>query len=50
MLVYNFKVNGMVERGYSPIIRALLILIDGGKGSWVNLLYIAFWVDRSTVK
>ncbi len=32
-LVYNFKANGMVERKYSSIIRALLILINSGKGS-----------------
>ncbi len=33
MLVYNLKANGMIERGYNPIIRAFLILIDSGKGS-----------------
>ncbi|SRR6266498_3004920 len=32
-LVYNFKANNIVERGYSPIIRALLTLIDSGKRS-----------------
>ncbi len=30
---YNPKINDMVEREHNPIIRALLTLINGGKGS-----------------
>jgi hypothetical protein len=30
---YNFKINGMIERGYPPIINALAKMTDDGKGN-----------------
>jgi hypothetical protein len=30
---YNSKANGMIERGYLPIVNALAKMINGGKGN-----------------
>jgi hypothetical protein len=30
---YNFKTNGMIKRGYSPIINVLVKMIDSGKSN-----------------
>jgi hypothetical protein len=47
---YNFKINGIIERGYSPIVNALAKITDGGKGNWVQNLYAVLWADRITVR
>jgi hypothetical protein len=50
ILVYNSKINGMIERGYSPIVNTFAKMTDGGKGNWVQNLYTVLWADRITVR
>jgi hypothetical protein len=47
---YNSKVNGMIERGYSPIVNAFAKMIDGGKGNWVQNFHAVLWADRIIVR
>lgn len=45
---YNPEANGKIERGHSPIIRALIKACDGKVREWPNLLPYALWADRTT--
>ena len=47
---YNFKANGMIERGHSPIVNAFAKMTDGGEGNWVQNFYAVLWADRTTVR
>ncbi len=35
VFVYHLAANGIVERGYKPIVDALAKMINGGLGNWV---------------
>jgi hypothetical protein len=48
--VYNFKANGMIERGHSPIINVFAKMTDGGEGNWVQNLYTVLWTDRMIMR
>jgi hypothetical protein len=48
--VYNFKANGIIERGYLPIVNAFAKITDGGEGNWVQNLHAVLWADRTTVR
>ena len=45
---YNPEANGKIERGHSPIIRALIKACDGKVREWPTLLPYALWADRTT--
>jgi hypothetical protein len=45
---YNPEANGKVERGHSPIIKALVKSCQGKTGEWPRLLLFALWADRMT--
>ena len=47
-MAYNPKANGKVERGHSPIVKALAKACDGKMGDWPRLLPYALWADRTT--
>jgi hypothetical protein len=36
---YNIKANGMIERGYKPIINILAKMIKGGINKWIRNLH-----------
>ena len=40
--------NGKVERGHSPIVKALVKSCDGKIANWPHLLPYALWADRTT--
>ena len=46
--VYNPEVNGKVERGHGPIVKALVRACEGQVGSWPRLLPYTLWADRTT--
>jgi hypothetical protein len=48
--LYYASVNGIIERGYKPVVEALAKMTDGRKGKWVDNLYVVLLVDRVTVK
>ena len=45
---YNPEANGKVERGHSPIVRALVKACNGKWSTWPRLLPFALWADRTT--
>jgi hypothetical protein len=45
---YNLEENGKVERGHSPIVKALVKACQGKAGEWPRLVSFALWVDRTT--
>jgi hypothetical protein len=47
---YNFKVNGIIERGYSRIVNIFAKIINGGKGNWVQNLHAVLWADRTIMR
>jgi hypothetical protein len=48
---YHPQANGMVERGHRPIVDSLSKLTNGHtKGSWVDLLPVVLWADRTSVR
>jgi hypothetical protein len=47
---YHPQANGMVERGYQPIVDGLAKMTDGGRYNWVRNLYAILRADRTTVK
>jgi len=47
---YHLQVNGMVERGYKPVINALSKMTDEDLENWVDNLYTILWANRVTVR
>ena len=47
-MAYNPDANGKVERGHSPIVKALAKACDRKMGNWPRLLRYALWADRTT--
>ena len=48
---YYPQANGMVERGHRPIVDSLSKLTGGHtKGSWVDLIPVVLWADRTSVR
>jgi hypothetical protein len=45
---YNPEANGKIERGHSPIMKALIKSCDGIFEDWPKLLPYALWADRTT--
>ena len=45
---YNPEANGKIERGHSPIVKALVKACDGSIRSWPQKLPYALWADRTT--
>jgi hypothetical protein len=47
-IAYNLEANGKVERGHSPIVKALVKACQGKVGEWLRLFPFALWADRTT--
>ena len=47
-IAYNPEANGKIERGHSPIVKALAKACDGRVKNWPQMLPYALWVDRTT--
>jgi hypothetical protein len=45
---YNPEANGKIERGHSPIVKALVKACDGKVEDWPRKLPYALWADRTT--
>ena len=45
---YNPEANGKIERGHSPIIKALAKACDGRVKDWPQMLPYALWADWTT--
>ena len=45
---YNPEANGKIERGHSPIVKALVKACNGNVKNWPHLLAYALWADRTT--
>ena len=45
---YNPEVNGKIERGHGPIVKAIVQACNGRVGNWQRLLPYALWADRTT--
>ena len=45
---YNPKANGKIERGHSPIVKALVKSCDDDIRNWPRLLAYTLWADRTT--
>ena len=45
---YNLEANGKIERGRSPIVKALAKACKGKVGTWPKVLPYALWADRTT--
>ena len=45
---YNPEANGKIERGHSPIVKALAKACKGKVGNWPKVLPYALWADRTT--
>ena len=45
---YNPEANGKIERGHSPIVKALAKACDGRVKDWPQMLPYALWADRTT--
>ena len=50
ILPYNPTVNGMVERGHRVYIDSIWKVLQGNTLKWPDLLGLALWADRVTVK
>ena len=46
---YHPQSNGLVERGYVPIVNVLAKLCQGWEHNWPDHLNAVLWVDRVTV-
>ena len=44
---YNPEANGKIERGHSPIMKALAKACDGRVKDWPQMFPYALWVDRT---
>src|SRR5450755_4106685 len=47
---YNSKANGIIERGYPPIVNALAKITDSGEGNWVQNFHAVLWADRTIMR
>lgn len=47
---YHLQANGLVERGYAPVVNALSKMTGGGLVGQVRHLPTVLWADRTTVK
>ena len=45
---YNPEANGKIERGHSPIVKALVKACDGRVKDCPQMLPYALWADRTT--
>ena len=45
---YNPEANGKIERGHSPIVKALAKACDGRVKDWPQMLPYALWADQTT--
>ena len=45
---YNPEANGKIERGHSPIVKALAKACDGRVKDWPPMLLDALWANRTT--
>jgi transposase InsO family protein len=45
---YNPEANGKIERGHSPIVKALVKACQHKIGEWLRLLPFALWADKTT--
>jgi hypothetical protein len=45
---YNPETNGNIERGHSPIMKALVKACDGKVKDWPRKLPYVLWADRTT--
>ena len=47
--MYHSAANGIVERGYKPIVDALAKITDGGLGNWVRNLPSVLFADYTSI-
>ena len=47
--MYHPQANGIIERGYGPVTKALARMTKGGKENWVKTLLAILLVDQTTV-
>ena len=47
-MAYNPEANRKVERGYGPIVKALLKACQGKVGQWPRLLPFTLWADKTS--
>ncbi len=50
ILVYNFKVNNIIEKGYKLITNVFAKMTEGSKRDWIINLPIILFADRCIIK